>query len=216
MTTEPTLFVVDDDPSVCESLRYLGESVGMPVETFTDPHAFLDVYDPDRPGCLVLDLLMPGMDGLELQEKLKRRGAPLPIIFLSAHGDVPAAMRAVHGGALEFLEKAADPEELLRCVRNAFNRSRALQAQLARRRQLDTLMAKLTRREREVVDLVAAGKSNKLVANELGISEKTVEAHRGRAMSKLRLSSLAALVKLTVEYRNLCLATPLPLSEEGH
>ncbi len=216
VSAEPTLFLVDDDPTVCESIRYLGESVGLPVETFSDPRAFLDAFDPARPGCLLLDLLLPGMSGLELQQVLARRGASLPIIFLSAHGDIPDAVQALQNGALEFFEKAADPGLLLSRVHEAFEMDRRQRRQLARRSQIEEMLNRLTRREREVMELVAVGKANKVSAEDLVLSEKTIEVHRAHMMSKLRVTSVAALVKLLIEYRDLCDLGPAGPSRKRH
>ena len=215
-SAEPTLFLVDDDPTLCESIRYLGASIGLPVETYSDPRVFLDVFDPERPGCLLLDLLLPGMSGLDLQQALARRGALLPIIFLSAHGDIPAAVRAVQNGALEFFEKAADPTLLLNRVHEAFEIDRQRRRRLARRSQIEEMLNRLTRREREVMELVAVGKANKVIAEDLVLSAKTIEHHRAHMTSKLRVASVAALVKLLIEYRDLCDLGPAGPSGKRH
>jgi FixJ family two-component response regulator len=194
----PTVFVVDDDPSVLRSLTALLEGRGYRVETFPSAADFLAACDPARPGCVIADLRMPHVNGFGLQGQLKRRGFGLPIIFLSAHGDVPAAVHAMRQGALAFLEKSAETGELLAQVDEALAVDAARRAEEARERERVLRLAVLSPREREVMDLIVQGATNKEVAHRLGISVKTVEIHRGRVMSKLDAGSVADLVRLAL------------------
>jgi len=196
MAQGQTVFVVDDDPGTRQALKWLLESHGRQVEAFVSGEAFLRAYQPERSGCLILDLRLPGMSGLQLQEELARRGIGLPVIMLTGYAAVGAAVEALQRGAIDFLEKPVDEAVLIHRVDNAF----ALDAE---RRQRECLrqdsaarIERLTHREREVMLLIVAGKPNKVVAWELGISQKTVEVHRGRVMSKLRVNSVAELVRL--------------------
>ena len=186
---EPVIHVVDDDEALRDSLRWLLESAGYSVATYASAECFLANYDPARAGCLVLDIRMPGMSGLELQDELERRGHTIPIIFVTGHGDVPTAVRAVKKGALEFIEKPFNDQAFVVLINNAL----AFDAETRRAAaHLDTL----TRREREIMERVVAGKRNKDIADELSISIKTVEAHRARVMQKMGVDSLAELVQL--------------------
>jgi FixJ family two-component response regulator len=189
---------VDDDPAVCDALRFLIESIGLPVETYASGQAFLDVYHPGRPGCVVLDVRMAGMSGLELQARLSACKFCLPVVFITAHGDVPTAVRALKGGALDFLEKPFSGELLLDCVREAVERDRQLRAATAQRADAVARLALLTPREREVMGLVIAGRSNKAIAAQLDLSIKTVEAHRAKVMHKTQARSVADLVRLAL------------------
>lgn len=191
-----TVFVVDDDTATRRSLSWMLESAGRRVEAFPSGEAFLEAYRSDRGGCLVLDLRMPGMTGLVLQEHLTRRGIRLPVIMLTGYGEVAVAVQALQSGAIDFMEKPVDEARLLKCIDTAFG----LDADRRRREQVRRTCAsridRLTRREREVMTMVVAGKANKVVAYELGISQKTVESHRARVMLKLEVGSLADLVRL--------------------
>ncbi len=192
----PTVFIVDDDLAVRESMGMLMASAGLASCGFPSARDFLAEYEPGVPGCLVLDLRMPGMSGTELQEELDRRGAMLPIIFLTAYADVPTAVGAVRGGAVDFLEKPVDGERLLKRVRDALgidarSRSRRAEAEGARE-----LLARLTPRESEVLKWVVAGHTNKAIAKVLGISRRTVETHRARIMHKTDAASLPELVRI--------------------
>jgi two-component system response regulator FixJ len=192
----PTVFVVDDDPAARRSLSWMLESIGRRIEAFPSGEAFLEAYRSDRAGCLVLDLRMPGMTGLALQEQLARQGIALPVIMLTGYGEVAVAVEALQRGAIDFIEKPVDQARLLAAIESAF----ALDAERRRRemfrRACASRIERLTRREREVMAMVVAGKANKVVAYELGISQKTVESHRARVMSKLQVASLADLVRL--------------------
>jgi FixJ family two-component response regulator len=196
MNTKPTVFVVDDDASVRRSLRRLIESVGLPVECYESAQEFLSGHDAQRGGCLVLDVRMPGLSGLDLQQMLVDKGAAVPIVFITGHGDVPMTARAMKAGAVDFIEKPFNDQVLLDAIGRALERdaqareARAHQAEVARR------LSTLTARERDVMLLVVSGMMNKEVAGELGISEKTVKVHRSRVMAKTQADSLAELVML--------------------
>ncbi len=195
---EPTVFIVDDDQAVARSLRWLIESVQLKVETFASAQAFLDGYAAAKPGCLVLDVRMPGMSGIELQERLTAQRMRIPIIFITGHGDVQMAVRAVQAGAFDFIEKPFNDQDLLDRIQRAIafdSEQRARDLQSAR---LFALFASLTTREREVMDLVVEGMSNKAVANTLGLSAKTVEVHRAKVMEKMTARSVSDLVKMSM------------------
>jgi two-component system response regulator FixJ len=193
-----TVFVVDDDQAMRNSLKWLISSVGMRVECFASADDFLAGNHSGRPGCLLLDVRMPGMSGLELQEVLAERDTHLPVIIITGHGDVPMAVRALKAGAIDFIEKPFNDELLLDAIRNALaldERRRDLQEERA---QVAERLSQLTPREREVMDMVTDGKSNKEIATGLGVSAKTVEAHRARVMEKMRAGSLAELVRMAM------------------
>jgi FixJ family two-component response regulator len=198
MTAQPTIFVVDDDARVRDSLRWLLESVSLPVETFGSAVEFLHACDPHRHGCLILDIRMPEISGLQLQDMLTERGVRLPIIMVTGHGDVPTAVRAVRKGAADFLEKPFNDQELLDRIHSVLaadaHRHREESAHTAIRKRIDSL----TLREREILDWVVSGTSNKRIAAELGISVKTVEAHRARVMEKMAAKSVAELTTLRI------------------
>jgi FixJ family two-component response regulator len=191
-----TVFVVDDDQAVRESLALLVQSVGIEAETFASAQAFLDAYRPDQRGCLITDIRMPGMSGLELQEQLCRDGVRIPVIVLTGHGDVPAAVRALKGGAVDFVEKPFNPQALLDLVQQAIARDEEIRELADQEAVVAERMALLTPREHEVMTLVIAGKANKVIAIELVISERTVELHRGRIMKKMQARSLAELMRM--------------------
>jgi FixJ family two-component response regulator len=192
----PTVFVVDDDPSVLSAVGRLIRSAGHKVETFGSPREFFERSRSDEPGCLIVDLRMPDLSGLELQEAMGRAGYHLPIIFMSGHADIQSTVKAMQGGAIDFLIKPFDESQLL----EAIDRATALDAEeRAARAGRDALRARLnllTPREREVCMFVAAGRLNKQIAAELGIAEKTVKAHRARVMAKLQAPSVAELVRI--------------------
>jgi len=199
--SDATVFIVDDDRAVARSLRWLIESVRLKVETYASAHDFLDAYDAARPGCLVLDVRMPEMSGLELQQRLAARPAyHLPIVFITGHGDVQMAVRAVKAGAFDFVEKPFNDQDLLDRVQRAIAHDAAQRERECQREQRRALFASLTAREREVLDLVVEGLSNKAIANSLGVSAKTVEFHRAKVMEKLHARSLTDLVKLAMQY----------------
>ena len=200
MCVKPTVFVVDDDPGMLKSLSWLLESDGLKTETYRSAQELLERYDPDRPGCLVLDLRMPGMNGLELQEWLVAHGIELPIVFVTGHGDVRASVRAMKLGAVDFLEKPLDDEELLRMVRYAIRKDLERRRREQEEREVRSLLASLTEREREVMRMLVDGKPTKQIAHELGISHQTVAKHRVRIFSKLNVQSETELVRLLVEH----------------
>jgi two-component system response regulator FixJ len=190
---EPTVFIVDDDPGVLDSIKLLARSVGLDAETFSSAADFLEAYDSARPGCLVLDVRMPGMSGLELQERLESVGSTLPIIFVTAHGDVPMAVQAVKAGAMEFVQKPFRDQELIDKIQLALEENSRLRAQAAERTRIAAKIESLTPRERQVMHLVAAGKPNKAIARELALSQRTVEIHRARVMEKMQAANIADL-----------------------
>lgn len=192
----PTVYVVDDDPDVLKSIERLLDSAGLPVVAFPTPELFLEHFDRAAPGCLVLDLALPGLSGLELQQTLGSEGCPLPIVFLTGRGDVASSVRAMKHGAADFLTKPVDDEVLIAAVRDALARDRELHTIRAERERVAECLATLTAREREVLALVVAGRLNKQIAAELGTVEKTIKFHRANLMRKLGVRTLADLVKL--------------------
>lgn len=194
--TEPTVFVVDDDAAVRGGLQQLLQTIGLNVQTYASADEFLASYRAGQPGCLVLDIRMPGMGGLDLQEQLAERGIQLPIIFLTGHGDVPAAVRALKAGAMDFLEKPFNSQVLLDLIQQAIRRDADTRTRDAQESEITRRLALLTVREREVLDMMIAGKANKVIAMELDISERTVEFHRGKIMRKMRARSLAELINM--------------------
>ena len=192
------IFVVDDDQAVRESLCWLLESVNLPVETFGSAQEFLSSYSADQGGCLILDVRMPGMSGLELQNKLAEIECSLPIIIVTGHGDVPMAVRALKAGAVDFIEKPFNDQTLLERIQNCLDQDRAQREERSLKSSLQQRLSQLTPREQEVLERVIAGKLNKVIADELGISSKTVEAHRANIMEKMGATSLAELVTMCV------------------
>jgi len=190
-----TVFIVDDDPAVCKSLRWLIESVGLPVETFDSARDFLNRKDPARPGCLVLDVRMPGMSGLELQEALVEEGCTWPVIIMSAHGDVPMAVRAMKSGAVYFFEKPVAEQMLLDHIQHALDFDREQRQKMATQQETLDRYISLTPREAEVLDLVAEGLSSKQIGQKLNVSFKTVEAHRAKITKKMQAGGVPDLVK---------------------
>ncbi len=199
---KPIVNVVDDDPATRDAVTVLLRSVSLDVACFDTAEAFLAAWDTGRPGCLVLDLRMPGMSGLELQMALGERGDHLPIIFVTAHGNVPAAVRAIREGAVDFLTKPVDDELLIEKIHKAIAYDRDTRQQALRRQTLQARFDLLTPREFEVMEGVVAGKSNKEIARDLGISPKTVELHRGNMMNKMHADSVAQLVQMHFIGRN--------------
>jgi two-component system, LuxR family, response regulator FixJ len=201
MGTTPTVFVVDDEPIIRSSLQRLIESVSLKVETFAAANEFLEAYEVGAPGCVVLDVRMPGISGLDLQERMAERGIDIPIIFITAYGDVPMAVRALKAGAVDFLQKPFNNQTLLDCVQEAIEQDAQARHNRVRQEELATLFAELTPREREVMDLVVSGKPNREIAEQLGLSAKTIEVHRAHVMHKLRVDSLAELVRLHMAHK---------------
>ncbi|HTO77666.1 MAG TPA: response regulator transcription factor [Thermoanaerobaculia bacterium] len=190
------VFVVDDDPGVRKSLARLLRSAGLEPIAFESPQEFLRTLGAEPAGCAILDVTMPGLDGLTLQRELTSRGSELPVIFLTGHGDVPKSVQAMKGGAKDFLTKPVDDEVLLDAVRRALEVDRAGRESRRERTEIQKRLAALTPREREVMEGVVAGRLNKQIASDLGISEKTVKVHRGRVMEKMAASSVAELVRM--------------------
>ena len=197
----PTVFIVDDDEAVRDSLGLLLESLGQSYRAYPAATDFLEDYDPDRPGCLLLDIRMPGMSGIELQERLNEMGAILPIVFITGHGDVPLAVKAIRAGAIEFLQKPYYEHELLDHVRRALAEDAERRSVLEERDLVLQRFARLTPRELEVLDLIVEGCANKVVANRLGVSQRTVEVHRAHVMQKTDASSFAHLMKMAMVLR---------------
>ncbi len=193
-----TVFIVDDDDAVRSSLRLLLRSLGHSAVTYTSATEFLANYHPDQPGCAVLDVRMPGMSGLQLQDELNRRGTIIPVIFITGHGDVPMAVEAMQRGAFDFLQKPFREQDLITRIQRALDLDRENRAQLEERDQIRARLAALTPREREVLELVTQGKPNKIMAADLGVSQRTVEIHRAHLMEKMGARSLAQLVRMTM------------------
>jgi FixJ family two-component response regulator len=192
----PTVFVVDDDPSVRKAMARLLTSEKLAVATFESPRAFMEKHDPRQPGCLLLDLKMPELDGIELQEQLARRGSLLPIVFLTGKADVASTVRAMKSGAVDFLTKPADKSALLAAIAEAFERNIALRKLRRDRAALEARLAQLTPREREVLLHLLSGRRNKQLAADLGIVEKTIKVHRARVLHKLEVRTLSELIRL--------------------
>jgi len=197
----PVVHVVDDDPGFRDSLRSLLESDGLTVETYADAGEFLGRYLPERPGCLLLDVRMPGMSGLQLQEEMQKRQIQVPLVFITAHGDVAMAVTAVRRGALDFIEKPFDDEALIGLIRDALEKDKETRRESERRAGLGARFASLSARELEVLERVVKGKRNRTIAQELGVTEKTVEFHRKRIMGKLHVNNVVELVNLVVQHR---------------
>ncbi len=196
MSTDPTVFVVDDDPAMRQSLRWLLQSVGLSVDTFATAEEFLTSYRPEARGCLLLDVRMPGLGGLGLQDELNRREVHLPVIIITAFAEVPMAVRALKGGASDFLEKPFSDEVLIERVKDAITADQTNHEANLQRAAAADLISRLSVRQRQVMDHVVQGKQNKLIADILGIREKTVEVHRAQLMRRLNVDTLAALVRL--------------------
>jgi RNA polymerase sigma factor (sigma-70 family) len=196
MSAAPTVFVVDDDAAVRDGLALLLDTAGLAVETYDSAAAFLAVCSPGRAGCLILDVRMPEMGGPELQAELNRRGIDLPIIFLTAHGDIPTTVQAMKAGALDFLTKPIASEQLLGAIEQAMANHESLRGAKQRLNALRTQLETLTPREHQVFELVVQGKINKQIAQRLGTTERTIKAHRHKVMEKMGIQSLAELVSI--------------------
>lgn len=201
LTGTPMVFVVDDDPSVRSSLKLLIGSVGLQVESFDSAEALLQRKLPDAPCCLVLDVRLRGLSGLDFQRELATRDCSMPIIFITGHGDIPMSVRAMKAGAVEFLTKPFRDQDLLDAIRVALERDRARREQQKQLTELQERFDTLTPREREVTSLVVSGMLNKQIADKLGTAENTVKVHRSRAMEKMRAQSVAELVKMIEQIR---------------
>jgi FixJ family two-component response regulator len=201
MAREPMVFIADDDDAVRRFLSGLIQSINLRVSAHASAQDFLDAYEPGCPGCLLLDVRMPGMSGLELQRELAERSINLPVIILTGHGDVPVAVQAMKAGAVDFIEKPFNNELLLDRIQMAVVQSVRAESVRAERNEMLKRLELLTLRERQVFDLVVAGEVNKVIAHRLTISEKTVEIHRANVMRKMDARSLAALVQMAVSLR---------------
>ena len=198
---EATVFIVDDDPAIRKSLRWLIESVGLKVETFELANDFLQNYLPEIPGCLVLDVRIPGMSGLELQEKLRERGYDIPVIIVSGYGDVPMAVRAMKAGAIDFLEKPVSDQVLLDYIQKGIERDIQSKQNRLQNKELVERKNSLTRRELEVMDHVVTGLSSREIADLLHVSFKTVEAHRAKIMKKMIVKSVPKLIQMDLQIK---------------
>jgi RNA polymerase sigma factor (sigma-70 family) len=200
---KPTIYVVDDDPSVRDSMELMLKSVGFDVKTFGSAQDFLEAKLQEDLGCLVLDVRMPGMSGLELQEKLVSAKTPLPVIFITGHGTVPISVRAMKAGAVDFLQKPFEEQDLLDAINRAVARQREKKSKKDQSEELQLRLTALTTREYEVFSLLVTGMANKEIAFELGTSERTIKAHRARIMEKMNAGSLADLVRFAEQLKTL-------------
>jgi RNA polymerase sigma factor (sigma-70 family) len=199
--TEPRVYIVDDDEAMRDSLKWLLESRGLKVELYSSGEAFLGAFSSDFCGCLVLDVRMPGMNGMDLYARLQARASALPVIFITGHGDVPMAVSALKKGAADFIEKPFNDQDMLRLIESCLKQDRAAAARRAEKASLAQTLESLTQREREVLNLIVAGKLNKQIADDLSISIKTVEVHRSRVMEKMGANSVAELVQFVLRSR---------------
>jgi FixJ family two-component response regulator len=194
----PRVYIVDDEEAVADSVAMLLRSVGLATKTFSDARSFLENYNPEMAGCLLLDVRMPKMGGLELQEELNRQRCTLPVIFITGHGDVPMAVEAMRAGAIDFLQKPFNDDELIRRVQKALDEDAGQRALLKQREEVERRWTGLTERERDVAQRISDGEANKVVAADLNISERTVEVHRARIMQKMGVRSIAQLVRMVI------------------
>lgn len=201
MHSEPTVFVVDNDADMRNSLKWLLESIGLPVESFASAEAFLEAHAAGRPGCLLLDVRMPGMGGLRLLEYLRATGSEMPVIMLTGHGEVSMAVYALKCGALDFMEKPVSPQLILERVRDALALDRKNRVRASELDAFEKRLGLLTSREREVMERLVEGDNTKAIAALFDISERTVEKHRERLMGKMEVKSLAQLVRMVMGYR---------------
>jgi len=195
------VWIVDDDEAVCDSLQLLLKTIGLESRSFPDGKSFLEAADDSRPGCVVVDLRMPGMSGLELQEALHQKRSMLPVIFITGHGTVDSAVHAMRAGAIDFLQKPFDDQELLDTIQRAIRVDRDSRDSLSAREQVAERYATLTNRETEVMALVVEGHANKVIASDLEVSERTVEIHRSRVMKKMKANSLPHLVRMALDLK---------------
>jgi FixJ family two-component response regulator len=214
MTSTPLVFVVDDDPSVRSSLNFLIGTVGLQVESFDSAESFLQRRPPEAPSCLVLDVRLRGLSGLDLQSQLAAKNIAIPIIFITAHGDIPMSVRAIKRGAIEFLAKPFRDQDLLDAIRFALERDRARREREKEIAELQRRFESLSSREKEVIAMVASGMLNKQIAGQLGTAENTVKVHRSRAMEKMHAQSVADLVRMIEKIKDsFAHTTELPVSQ---
>ncbi len=192
------VFIVDDDAAMRKSLRWLIESVGLEVEAYESATEFLEHYQPDAVGCLLLDVRMPGMSGLDLQEHLRTQRISIPVLMVTGHADVPMAVRALKAGAFDFIEKPFNDQVLLERVQRAIEHAQRARSEHAKRAEIDKRIESLTPRERQVMEMVVNGMANKQVAAELGLSEKTIEVHRKHVMDKMEAGNVADLIRMVL------------------
>ncbi|MEQ1438555.1 response regulator [Fontimonas sp. SYSU GA230001] len=201
MRTGCTVFVVDDEEPICDSIALLLRSVGLSSRTFTDPRRFLEALGPGQAGCVVLDVRMPGMNGLDVQRALNERRCSMPLIFITGHGDVPMAVEAMRNGAFDFLQKPFNDDDLIRRVQKALEQDARDRTRLAQIDETRRRWEALTAREREIAERLVDGAANKVIALDLDISERTVELHRARVMQKMEARSFAQLVQMVLSLR---------------
>lgn len=199
--SKPIVYAVEDDDALRSLIKALSQSIDVTCREFPSAVKFLEHYDPRQPGCIVLDLFMPGMSGLELQDELNRRGAVIPVIFITGHGDVASAVAAVRHGAFNYLQKPFRNSELIANIREALEHDRRNRDMLAQQDAIRDRIALLTRREREVLELIVRGLASKVMAHEMGLSTRTVELHRSRVMDKMGASSIAQLVRMFMDFQ---------------
>lgn len=200
-TAGPLVMVVDDDAGVRNAMRALLKSVGLETQLFASAQEFLAAHQPSQPGCLLLDIRMPGMSGLELQQELNLRGAVVPVIFMTGHGDIPMAVEAMQHGAFDFLQKPFRDQDLIDRIQRAIARDAERRKSLGEHDRIRRHLDSLTPREREVLDLMTQGKQNKAIAQDLGVSPRTVEIHRARVLDKMNAHSVAELVRMMLDLR---------------
>ncbi|MGD9545081.1 MAG: response regulator FixJ [Methylocystis sp.] len=208
--TAGKVYIVDDDPAVRDALQLLLEAEGYVVTSFPSAPAMLLSVGPESAGCIVADVRMPEVSGLDLLVELKNRNLGLPIIIITGHGDVPLAVEAMKRGAVDFLEKPFDDQALFAAVKRALSKHEAVQSRQAEERQMSERLATLTKREREILEMLVDGRSNKVIAHDLGISVRTVEAHRANVMTKMRVKNLAELVRMFLDGRSILAPTRKP------
>jgi two-component system response regulator FixJ len=197
------VMVVDDDAGVRNAMRSLLKSVGLASALFASAQEFLSAYQPSQRGCLLLDIRMPGMSGMELQQQLNMRGAVIPVIFMSGHADIPMAVEAMQHGAFDFLQKPFRDQDLLDRIQRAIARDAEMRKSLGEHARIKAHLESLTPREREVLDLMTQGKQNKVVGQELGVSPRTIEIHRARVMEKMGAHSVAELVRMMLDLKHI-------------
>ena len=194
--SEPTVYIVDDDPAIRDSLTWLFGSVNLQIAAYADGAQFLEAWMPDMRGCAIIDIRMPGISGIELFEALRKKGAALPVVFLTAHGDIHLAVRAMKDGAFDFVEKPFNQQELLEVVQKAIRAEAEARSMHEQKAEIEGRVAALTSREREVLERVVRGESNRGMAAALGLSEKTIEFHRAKMMEKMAAGTLAELIMM--------------------